>query len=51
MESPYLIFVIFFTLTHFESHKFYTRKVSKFSTKFLRDKTALHAEGEIKHQE
>ena len=31
-STPYLIFVIFFTLTHFESWKFYTRKVRKFTT-------------------
>ena len=49
--KPYLIFVIFFTRTHFESYKFYTRKVRKFTTKLLRNKTASHAEGEIKHQE
>ena len=30
--KSYLIFVIFFTLTHFESWKFYTRKVRKFMT-------------------
>ena len=28
----YLIFVIFFTLTHFESWKFYTWKLRKFTT-------------------
>ena len=32
IPTPYLIFVIFFTLTHFESWKFYTRKVRKFTT-------------------
>ena len=31
-SGAYLIFVIFFTLTHFESWKFYTRKVRKFTT-------------------
>ena len=30
--EPYLIFVIFFTLTNVESWKFYTRKVRKFTT-------------------
>ena len=30
--SAYLIFVIFLTLTHFESCKFYTRKLCKFTT-------------------
>ena len=36
----YLMFVIFFTRTHLESWKFYTRKVRKFATKVPRDKTA-----------
>ena len=31
--NSYLIFVIFFTRTHFKSWKFYTRKVRKFTTK------------------
>ena len=31
---------LFFTLTHFESWKFYTRKVRKFMTNMPRDKTA-----------
>ena len=31
--NSYLIFVIFFTHTHFKSWKFYTRKVRKFTTK------------------
>ena len=38
-KDPYLIFVIFFTLTHFESWKFYTRKVRKFTTNLPRNKT------------
>ena len=37
--DPYLIFVIFFTLTHFESWKFYIRKVRKFTTNLPPDKT------------
>ena len=32
IPATYLIFVIFFTLIHFESWKFYTRKVRKFTT-------------------
>ena len=31
-DLTYLIFVILFTLTYFESWKFYTRKVCKFTT-------------------
>ena len=48
MLLPYLIFVIFFTFTHFESWKFYTRKVRKFTTNLPRDKTAF-TECKIKH--
>ena len=32
-RQTYLIFVIFFTRTHFKSWKFYTRKMRKFTTK------------------
>ena len=48
IPATYLIFVIFFTLIHFESWKFYTRKVRKFTTNLPRDKTAF-TECKIKH--
>ena len=35
MSFAYLIFVIFFTRTHFKSWQFYTRKVRKFITVFF----------------
>ena len=36
-----MIFVIFFTLTHFESWKFYTRKVRKFTTNGAQSSNSL----------
>ena len=39
-SQPYLIFVTFFTPTHFEAWKFYTQKCVNLRQKWLRDKTA-----------
>ena len=38
--GAYLIFVIFFTPTHFEAWKFYSQKCVNSQQKFARDKTA-----------
>ena len=46
---PYLIFVIFFTLTHFESWKFYTRKVRKFTTNGAQSSNFLFFSGIFLH--
>ena len=40
-ESAYLIFVLFFTLTHFEAWKFYTQKCVNLRHKLPWDKIAL----------
>ena len=39
-DNAYLIFVIFFTLPHFEAWKFYTQKCVNSRQKLPRDKTA-----------